>query len=162
MQPSMFPQLATMTDWVPVVLMTAGLAVLSWTIARHKLQRVGSLSRPPTSPANTGRESLSSVMHDAEELAQRLAAELDAKAERLERLLAQADDRLGRLEPPASVHEPKPTRRAPSVVASDEGRDPLNRRVYTLADEGLPPVAIAQRLDQPTGKVELILALRGR
>ena len=145
---------AQLTDWVPVALMTAGLAVLSWTIARHKFGRVGAHSRSgPTPPG-----SLASVMHDAEELAQRLAAELDAKADRLERLLAEADDRLRRM---GESREPKP-RRAPAVEQHPGDPDPLNRRVYTLADEGLAPVAIAQRLDQPTGKVELILALRGR
>jgi hypothetical protein len=153
-------QLGLLTDWIPVVLMTAGLAVLSWTIARHRLRRVGAVSRPVEAPP--GREVLRAVMGDAEELAHRLATELDAKAERLERLIAQADDRLRRLDAPVSASEAKPPRRAPSVVGGEDGRDPLNRRVYTLADEGLPPVAIAQRLDQPTGKVELILALRGR
>lgn len=48
-----------------------------------------------------------------------------------------------------------PDRRAPDV-------DPMHRRIYELADEGLNPVEIAGRLNQPTGQVELVLALRRR
>ncbi len=40
--------------------------------------------------------------------------------------------------------------------------DPMHRRIYELADEGLNPVEIAGRLNQPTGQVELVLALRRR
>ncbi len=36
----------------------------------------------------------------------------------------------------------------------------ISREIYRLADEGLPSVEIAKRLNQHTGKVELILALR--
>jgi hypothetical protein len=38
--------------------------------------------------------------------------------------------------------------------------DPLHRKVYDLADQGLTPVDIARRIEKPTGQVELILALR--
>jgi hypothetical protein len=47
-----------------------------------------------------------------------------------------------------------------SLLAEDD-MDPLTRRVYTLADQGLTPVEIAGRLEEQVGKVELILALRG-
>ncbi|MEQ8845062.1 MAG: hypothetical protein RIB58_09430 [Phycisphaerales bacterium] len=38
--------------------------------------------------------------------------------------------------------------------------DPLHQEVYDLADAGEPPLAIARRLDQQVGTIELILALR--
>jgi len=38
--------------------------------------------------------------------------------------------------------------------------DPTTASVYQLADAGLSPVEIAQRMDEQIGKVELILALR--
>lgn len=38
--------------------------------------------------------------------------------------------------------------------------DPLHQEVYDLADEGHTPLAIARRLDQQVGTIELILALR--
>lgn len=150
--------LGIVVEWWPLALVGAGLALLAWTLGRQRGGKTGaaSVTRP------SGREAYDTLARDAEELAQRLAAELDAKADRIERLLAQADDRLRRLEGGSVLGgEPKP-RRAPAVTPSDGARDPLNRQVYALADEGLAPVAIAQRLDQPTGKVELILALRGR
>lgn len=42
----------------------------------------------------------------------------------------------------------------------DSAVDPLTREVYALADAGLAAAEIARRLEQHTGKVELILALR--
>ncbi|MCC6659757.1 MAG: hypothetical protein IT437_02600 [Phycisphaerales bacterium] len=150
--------LGIVVDWWPLTLVGAGLVLLAWTLGRQR----GPRSIPKPGPS--GRESYDALARDAEELAQRLAAELDVRAGRLERLLAQADDHLRRLDGgggDGTSGEVKP-RRTPEVAPDDGARDPLNRRVYALADEGLAPVAIAQRLDQPTGKVELILALRGR
>jgi len=40
--------------------------------------------------------------------------------------------------------------------------DALTRRVYELADAGLSSVEIASQLQEHTGKIDLILALRGR
>ena len=56
---------------------------------------------------------------------------------------------------------------APDASASAAGGggsadEALTRSVYALADEGLDPADIARRLDEHTGKVELILALRQR
>lgn len=50
---------------------------------------------------------------------------------------------------------------APTILVSDPtGPDPLTGEVYRLADQGMPSVEIARRLNQHVGKVELILALR--
>ncbi|MCB9843016.1 MAG: hypothetical protein H6812_07140 [Phycisphaeraceae bacterium] len=51
--------------------------------------------------------------------------------------------------------------RSAGVIPASATSDPLSRRVYGLADEGLAPPEIAKRLDEQIGKVELILALRG-
>lgn len=51
--------------------------------------------------------------------------------------------------------------RSPGIVSASASNDPLSRRVYGLADEGLAPPEIARKLDEQIGKVELILALRG-
>lgn len=50
---------------------------------------------------------------------------------------------------------------ANAAIARAEPADPLSRRIYGLADEGLPPSEIAKKLEEQIGKVELILALRG-
>jgi hypothetical protein len=98
-----------------------------------------------------------------------LAAMLDNKAERLEQLLVQADDRIARLEqlsqtelkrdsysnPESAANTDQPTRTAPV-----QPMDPLTQSVYELADEGYDSVSIAQKLDEQVGKVDLILALR--
>lgn len=106
------------------------------------------------------------IARELNELCTRVADELDRRAERLEKLIAEADAKLARLErltagavapdPLAVLAESKP--RAAAVPMHDG--DPLAGEVYRLADSGLPPVQIAQKLGQHTGKVELILALR--
>ncbi|TVQ31122.1 MAG: hypothetical protein EA376_11100 [Phycisphaeraceae bacterium] len=131
-------------------------------------ERIESVRRRATSNAH-----IESVMADAEELTRRLAAHLDNKAARLEKLIAEADDRLARLEEasgPSGAARPNPRRRSINGGAHEEGHrattllhegaDPLTRRVHELADEGLGTVEIAQRLEEQVGKVELILALR--
>lgn len=55
---------------------------------------------------------------------------------------------------PRSQPEPGPTEQ-PSQPA-----DPVHRRVWALADDGVPPLDIARSLNQPVGQVELILNLR--
>ena len=42
----------------------------------------------------------------------------------------------------------------------DEPVDPLAKSVYSFADQGLDPAAIAAKLNEHVGKIELILALR--
>lgn len=115
-----------------------------------------------------GAPKAGAVAQDIEELAERLAAKLDAKAARLERLLAQADARLAALGqaveqpgPSASMRVPtgRPTSNVRLVSENDE-TPAAHRRVYELADQGLASREIAQRLSQPVGQVELVLALR--
>lgn len=140
----------------------------------------------PTTPAGTGatatRDRLERLMTDAEELTRRLAAILDNKAARIEVLIEHADQRLQALEaannaaaplaqsniPDAkqattnlSLTEPPPRTPIENPTATPSNAlDPLHRKVYDLADEGLNPVDIARQIDRPTGQVELILALR--
>lgn len=118
---------------------------------------------PAKSARSADAAQLTELAADVEELTARLAAQLDAKAAKLEALLAEADDAIARLAPPSP---PRAARRAGAGEGVDradeggEGGDPITRDVYRLADEGCSPVQIAQRLEQHTGKVELILALR--
>lgn len=130
---------------VSILLMLGGILLLAWAFRRQTLAR----------PAEA--DDLRRLMAEATELAAALSAQLDEKAERLQRLLDEADSRVAA----------SPTRDEPDPPPDDEPRqamagDPLAQRIFDLADEGLSPVQIAQRLDQHTGKVELILALRSR
>ena len=129
------------------------------------------------------RDDVDTATSELLDTGQRLAAQLDNKAERLEQLIAQADQRLERLadataEPGGPSPEPSPPPRAaapppapdpPQPRAAPEASpppappaslDPLTVAVYDLADAGQSAVEIAQELDEQTGKVELILALR--
>jgi len=129
--------------------------------------RAEASARPPTE----------TYQAEAEELTRRLAAILDNKAARIELLIEEADERLARLDRAtlgvdvrtrpvehdagafrAQTSEPVA---APSMHSQPHA-DPTQRQIYELADTGLNPVEIAQRLDQPIGQVELILNLRRR
>lgn len=101
--------------------------------------------------------------------AQRLAGQLDAKAAHLELLIEQADARIAVLhggaviresvQPPAAAALSEVMGESPDDPSAD--LDPMTADVHRLADEGFTSVQIARELDETTGKVELILALRG-
>ncbi|MGP1347904.1 MAG: hypothetical protein ACTS3F_14705 [Phycisphaerales bacterium] len=159
------------------------------------------------------RQTLEALMVEVQELTRLCAAQIENRAVRLERLIADADARITELrqaaaevqsqhphpsaQPPAqrppSTPTPTPTPaptvrpirahhnqhadqsalppealRASSILtnrAADHNEppvDPLTRRVYHLADQGLDPLAIARKLEEQIGKVQLILSLRPR
>jgi len=143
----------TWSQVVPVVLIVGGAALLLWAIWRKPAKPVPVSPGAPAHPP-AGAEQIHTVMRDAEELAGLLAGQIDRQAARLERLITEADARIRRLER-IEAATPRPPTREPAV-------DPLNQQVYEMADEGLPAVDIARQLNQHTGKVELILALRQR
>jgi len=95
---------------------------------------------------------------DMQELSDRLAADLDARAARLERLIAAADSRLVELK---LQHQ---GRRTPAPEpATAQATAPMPQEftdVYKLADRGLSALEIAKRTGRPTGQVQLILNLR--
>lgn len=53
-----------------------------------------------------------------------------------------------------------PTPPAPAEPPAGSASDPVHRRVWALADDGMPSMEIARSLNQPVGQVELILNLR--
>lgn len=55
---------------------------------------------------------------------------------------------------------PAPAPPVPPPSAVDGASDPIVTTICRLADQGVAATAIAQQLNQPIGKVELILALR--
>lgn len=133
------------------------------------------------------RDDLERVMVEVEEMARRVASQLDAKSVAVERLLRDADERIARLEAvidqldagtahrhaattadppgdqnPAESSDPQapPADQNPRPRPSPGTADPLSRQVYELADQGHTAPDIARQLDEHIGKVELILALR--
>ena len=126
------------------------------------------------------RGDLESLMVEIEEMAKRMGHQLDAKAVRLESLIEEADHRLTRmkylaerleaLDPGhgggaarsggAGLAEVASGREAQAASEPATPDQALAKSVYALADEGVASSEIARRLDEHTGKIELILALR--
>jgi hypothetical protein len=104
-------------------------------------------------------QELRTLMEDANELAHILGTRLSEQSARLEELITLADDRIERL-------SQAPAREARTLGSRGESApspaDALSARVFELADQGLRPAEIARRVGQHAGKVELMLALRGR
>lgn len=168
-----FPRVATLggagqsplAEDMPVA--TAALALLALVVAvvaiavafrsLAQAKRLRSTREGPGSSTTTGSRTadLEEMMRDAEELSQRIAAELDARAAALERLLARAD-RIGAM----AERELEAGSRASGRAGGSEPLPDAHRRIYELADEGLSPLDIARRLNQTAGQVELTLSLR--
>ena len=138
----------TLPQLLSVFLLVGGILTLIWAFR-------GRLGHKPAAPA---KPRLEDSVAQARELSTLLHSQVDEAARRLERLIEQAEEKIRRLErlAAAELHVRTPYRAEPPAV------DPLNQQVYSLADDGLPPVEIARQLQQHTGKVELILALRKR
>jgi hypothetical protein len=143
-----------------LALLALAIAVAAMVVAFRSLaqaKRLRSSREDAGSGAAIGGRTadLEEVMRDAEELSQRIAAELDARAAALERLLARAD-RIGAM----AERELDLGSRTPGPGDGTEPLPDAHRRIYELADEGLSPVEIARRLSQTAGQVELTLSLR--
>lgn len=158
------------TDLLPV----AGAILLTmWmTIKLRKRRRNQLPDVTPTEQLERHRQArgmrgdLEEVMVEVEQLARRFGSQLDAKSVQLTKLIAEADERIARLE---SLEKgagqrgdgPSPRQTAPDAPARPGvPEDELTRNVYRLADAGNSSLEIAQTLKEHVGKVELILALR--
>lgn len=165
----------TLLSAMPVILVIAGAALLLvWGAMRWRPTMAARLglgaktSGPRPESAQAGE--LAELGSDIEELAERLAAQLDAKAAKIEKLIAEADVRLAALERAGATPEIAPMRTAevraearPArfVAARDLDPDPVSREIFRLADDGRSPAEIAKATNEQIGKIQLILALRG-
>jgi len=140
--------------WLPWVLVGIGAALLVAVVALLAGSRVqvGELDRSAASEV----AELKNRLIEVKKLAATVADDLDRRAERLERLIAQADELLDQAPAPESTRSTRARTPSPSPPVDD-----LTQRVFALADEGRSAVQIAQVLRQPVGNVELMLALRG-
>ena len=153
---------------LPGMLMAVGVVILTVMALSNLRRRMRQQSRQTTLDPRERIESFESeakkrqlvegYMANAEELTARLAAHMDNKAAWLEKLMEDADERIRRLE--LIEHRSAQESSQASGAQLEPGEDPMKLRIYALADQGLPPLEIARQLDQHTGKVELVLALR--
>ena len=166
----------------PIALFIAGVVfITAWLFMRIRKRRMEGPGHPTAREQleryrqhDGVKHDLEGLMVDIEQLAKRLGAQLDAKAMRLEKLIDDADLRISQLDtplPPALPSTKPQTQTLPTTPDNVEAHnapdapalpDPLTAEIYALADEGLTPPQIATRLDEHTGKIELILALRQR
>lgn len=167
--------LAVEPDALAGMLMAGGIIIITF-ILMARLRKGKRRTAPSTeSPAEQiaqiraragDRNSIEAYKADAEDFTRRMAAILDNRAERLEQLIADADERLTairRAEDSGADHAElgdPPRLRHPSRPDPGPTTDPLHDKIYRLADSGLDPISIARETGQPTGQVELILALR--
>jgi hypothetical protein len=103
---------------------------------------------------------MSNVLVELSEMARQITAQLDSRAARLEALIQEADQKIARLSeaPPAG----ESLRPGPPPQQMPPPPDSRHQMIYDLADQGLTPRDIAARLRQPSGEIELILALRAK
>jgi hypothetical protein len=98
---------------------------------------------------------MQNLLHELSEMSRRVNEQLDARAARLEALIREADERIARLSEPVR----SPIRDDGPMIMVDDV-DPRHTQIYSLADQGLTPRQIAERMHMPEGEVGLIVALR--
>jgi hypothetical protein len=104
------------------------------------------------SPTTIEAQNLLRLMGEAEELCSRLGRELDDKAERLERLLARAEGRLGAAMPPAPAapHAPHPLHNAPAATPPAAPVSPQSRPEIVTRPIAVPAPAMAAAPSVPS------------
>jgi hypothetical protein len=173
-------------DWMPIIFV-AGLTAIAWGITRMRYRkRSGSQSASetvsmtkPSELAAMSKE-ISALVVELEETGRRIAAQIDNRYQRLDALLAEAEEKISRLEklknelgidsaelPSQSANQPTWPPAPTSLPAASTTPppkyepDPQHVAVYALADRGKTSREIAQEIGKQPGEVELILALRG-
>jgi hypothetical protein len=123
---------------------------------RERAQGRSSRAAPTSIATSAAKAAWHTVMAHAVDITRRLAALMDNKAAALEILIEQANAAAERLELARDSNATPP----PPPTQKTYLPDPIAEEIYALADLGKTSLDIARALDEPTGKVELILALR--
>lgn len=178
---------------VQIALLLSGVALIyalrRWrknTVARSNAVSSPPAAGEPRNPLSTREVAteVQALLADLEETSRRLTAQLDNRYTRLEQLLAEADEKIRKLQeltptaPAPTSSQPAPATPLPQPVVIDAQRtlvrlrtergappaeqDPAYQPIYTLADGGKTSREIAQQLGRQPGEIELILALRQR
>jgi CBS-domain-containing membrane protein len=149
-----------------LVLVSSGRRFLGGQRLRRSLRRA---SEPSDVDSVATVRDAKEVMVQLDQVARRIHGRLDAKLDRLESLLREADQRIDQLARSVRAADGRPVLdvtlqaagpKDSSGVKAVEPADPAMEAVYRLADGGLAADQIAQELGKVTGEVELILGLR--
>jgi len=135
------PLLAALTDrlWPYLPVLGLLLIILSLFMSLRKRRRGGRAEPTAREQLERGkqeqgmRDDLQSLMVEIEQMAKRLSSQIDSKTLRLEKLLAEADRRIERLEQLTGQSTGEPTRQAdtddpamPSARAGENGNAPAS------------------------------------
>ena len=109
---------------------------------------------------------MTELLVELEQMARQMTAQLETRANKLELLIKEADEKIAILQnaaPPATsaITEIVAVETDPKSAAFPIG-DARHIEIYELADAGQSARQIAQHLLRPQGEIELILALRPR
>jgi hypothetical protein len=163
-----------MLDWLSPLVMVVGVVGLGFLFTLAARARAARRAHEQPDPREAiarlrdmgRRDEIATLQSECVETARRLAAQLDTRLCALERLLAEADQRIDELRTWARRGTPQagaegPLESGPAPVRSPAPAvSPLEESVGALADTGLDAVEIARRLGEHTGTVQFILALR--
>jgi hypothetical protein len=111
---------------------------------------------------------MQNLLVELHEMARTMTAQIETRAKKLELLIAEADEKIARLQSgastgaPASGATPRPQSIDLPAQSESTQRPDQHAEVYQLADAGLDGRQIAARLGRPFGEIELLLALRRR
>ena len=126
-------------------------------------------SMPSPAQQRAVEREVHALLEDLSGMARQIGDQLDSRAGNLQRLLAQADEKIEKLESlSANSTAPEAARRRIDELPPRAPAEPVgamesrHAEVYALAERGCDVQEIAQQLKRPHGEIALILALRPR
>jgi DNA-binding NarL/FixJ family response regulator len=146
------------------LLIAAACVVIAYAMMRARSARKDPMSGQPRLSLAQQRQieqELQDLLAELSEMSRKLSAELDTRAEKLERLIREAQEKIDALES-AAPGVVRPPVQPPAPRTGPGLFEPRHAEVYNLADQGRSLQEIAKTLDRPSGEIELILALRPR
>jgi hypothetical protein len=172
-------QLTQTQMWMLIGL--AAVALVYITVLRPMSKRKDPLDRPSgfatLSQHRHVERDMENLLVELSNMARQITGQLDTRAQKLELLMREADEKIRQLQAAsdgstAGHHRDDAEPEQNRSVAPDPGSgsapdppdepDPQHVEVYTLADQGRDAYEIAAQLGRQSGEIELILALRGR
>lgn len=175
----------------PVVILGFGALVILYIVIRPMFKRKKDPFDKPFRARSLAQQrsverQMEALLVELSEMTRQMTAQLDTRAAKLEALIREADEKIGRLQnavqrddaDPSALAalrqtidtRPTPQQVPPAIEAIEpppaapvrEEIDPLHEQVYALADAGKSVGEIASEINRPSGEIELILALRPR
>ncbi|MCC6423890.1 MAG: hypothetical protein IT447_10465 [Phycisphaerales bacterium] len=148
------------------VALCVGVVAVSYLMLRSRKNK-DPLRKTPSislSQQRSVERDMSNLLVELSDMARQISGQLDTRAAKLELLIKEADEKIAALRSTASMSAASSPSglmyNEPPVTIPDEMLDPRHAEIYRLCDLGKSAHEIAQQLDQPSGEVELILALR--